>query len=125
METRDIIIIILRPTDPAWKVFWPEQHKIKLIWPNYIAQKLSRDIQCKIYISLEVHVNVNIVANNAIANNWTRRTNGYNGTRRAIGTKSTQRGKTRIQHAIGNAWHGKNRTQLMTGQTALEDSNAK
>ena len=23
-----------RPTDLAWKVFWPEQHKIKLVWPN-------------------------------------------------------------------------------------------
>ena len=30
------IIIIINPTvptDPAWKVLWPEQHKIELVWP--------------------------------------------------------------------------------------------
>ena len=91
----------------------------------YIAPELSREIQCNIYISPDVHVTVNIVAQNAIANNWTQRTIGYNSTRRAIGTSSTQRGKTSIQHAIGNTQHGKNRTWLAIGKTALEDGNTK
>ena len=37
MVTRDhvTIIIIIKPTyHPAWMAFWPEQHKIKLLWPN-------------------------------------------------------------------------------------------
>ena len=92
----------------------------------YIAPELSREIQCSIYISPDVHVTVNIVAQKAIANNRTRRiTIGYNSTRRAIGTNSTQRGKTSIQLAIGNTRHGKNRTRLAIGKTALEDGNTK
>ena len=91
----------------------------------YIAPEIPRDIQCNIYISPDVHVIVNIVAKNPIANNRTRRTIGYNSIRRAIGTNSTQRGKTSIQRAIGNTRHGKNRTRLAIGKTALEDSNTK
>ena len=83
----------------------------------YIAPELSREIQCNIYISPDVHVTVNIVAQKAIANNRTRRI--------TIGTNSTQRGKTSIQFAIGNTRHGKNRSRLAIGKTALEDGNTK
>ena len=66
----------------------------------YIALEISRDIQCNIYISPDAHVIVNIVAKNAIANNRAWQTIGYNCTRWVIGTNSTQWGKTSSQRTI-------------------------
>ena len=32
-----LLSLLSRPTDRAWKVFWPEQHQIKLVWPKCVV----------------------------------------------------------------------------------------
>ena len=55
MATRDHVTIVLsllsRPTDPAWKVFWPEQHNVKLVWPYCIVYFYSPMTTRKVYTS--------------------------------------------------------------------------
>ena len=52
-----LLSLFSRPTDPAWLVFWPEQHKIKLVWPynnwhNYICLNIFSKIYIMIFQAL-------------------------------------------------------------------------
>ena len=79
---------------------------IRCIYSICIAPERSRAILCNIYISPDVHVTLNIMAENMSGNKTSqRRAIGNKSTWQAIGNNSAQWGKNIIQRPIGNTRH--------------------